>query len=45
MGEGDTNVLRDMAIYNQLQLQFLYLKVLDVFIVSLSFGAQRQHFE
>jgi hypothetical protein len=35
MGEGETNVLRDVAIYKQLQLQFLHWKALDVFILAL----------
>jgi hypothetical protein len=43
MGEGETNGLRDVAIYNQ--LQFLHWEALDVFMVALSFGAQRHHLE
>jgi hypothetical protein len=41
MGEGETNVLRDVAIYKL--LQFLHWKALDVFILAHSFGAQRNH--
>jgi hypothetical protein len=43
MGEGETNVLRDVAIYKQ--LHFLHLKALDVFIVALSLGVKRHHLE
>jgi len=41
MGEEETNVHRDVAIYKQ--LQFLHWKALDVFILALSFGAQKNH--
>jgi hypothetical protein len=41
MGEGEINVLTDVATYKK--LQFLHLKALDVFMVALSFVAQRHH--
>jgi len=39
MGEGEINVLRDVAIYKQ--LRFLHWKALDVFILALSFWGSK----
>jgi hypothetical protein len=39
MGEEETNVHRDVAIYKQ--LQFLHWKALDVFILALSFWGSK----